>query len=320
MNPLVSVIVPAYKVEDRLVRCLDSLRRQSMKEIEVVLVDDASPDHCGEICEAYARKDVRFKVIHHKENRGLSVARNTGIKAATAVYLMFLDGDDEVHTDFCKAAYDCAVQNHSDLVMFRHKEVKYNCIANIGDKSISGFASGNISKEEALDLMQGAIGQVAWNKLYHKNLFSDISFPQGFLYEDWGTTYKTVLKAKRIYYLDKVLYYHYQRPGSIITFRNEKAVRDRYMLMMQQYSALKNWGGYPAEKLDALLQTIAMDYCIKRKRDVTDQDYVFCAGILRACNAIPAHFNCSRKVLFLLFKHCFPLFEMSCLMWNKKYT
>jgi len=79
MRPLVSVIVPVYKVEVLLARCLDSLCRQSLKEIEIILIDDASPDRSGEICEKYAEKDSRFRVIHHPQNRGLSVARNTGI-------------------------------------------------------------------------------------------------------------------------------------------------------------------------------------------------------------------------------------------------
>ncbi len=95
MRPLVSVIVPVYKVEDVLARCLDSLCRQSLKEIEILLVDDASPDRCGEICEEYAEKDSRFRVIHHPENRGLSAARNTGIAQASADYLMFVDSDED---------------------------------------------------------------------------------------------------------------------------------------------------------------------------------------------------------------------------------
>lgn len=118
MQPLVSVIVPVYKVEDCLRRCLDSLRRQSLSNIEIILVDDASPDRCGEICEEYASKDVRFSVIHQSENRGVSAARNTGIKKAVGNYLMFVDSDDYVHEDFCKLPYECALKNQADLVMF----------------------------------------------------------------------------------------------------------------------------------------------------------------------------------------------------------
>ncbi len=118
MQLLVSVIVPVYNVEKYIVRCLESLRRQSLQNIEIILVDDASPDRCGEICEAYAAKDARFKVIHHAENLGLSAARNTGIQKAVADYLMFVDSDDWVHEDFCKVAYTKAVFFRSCPVFF----------------------------------------------------------------------------------------------------------------------------------------------------------------------------------------------------------
>ena len=116
MHPLVSVIVPVYKVEKYLVRCLDSLRGQSLHDIEIILIDDASPDSCGKICEEYAAKDVRFKVIYHAENRGLSEARNTGIKHAIAEFLMFVDSDDWVQEDFCKEAYELFPENSVVLI------------------------------------------------------------------------------------------------------------------------------------------------------------------------------------------------------------
>ena len=123
MKPLVSVIVPVYGVEDYLTRCLDSLCKQNLKNIEILLIDDASPDRCGEICDSYAVKDARFTVIHNENNKGLSVARNIGIEHATADYLMFVDGDDWVHEDFCKAPYECAVYHKADLIMFRYQSI-----------------------------------------------------------------------------------------------------------------------------------------------------------------------------------------------------
>ena len=114
----VSVIVPLYNVEKYLARCLDSLCRQSLREIEIILVDDGSTDSSGEICEAYAAKDARFKVIHHTENKGVSVVRNTGVAHASGDYLMFVDSDDYVHEDYCRLPYEYAVKYHADLVMF----------------------------------------------------------------------------------------------------------------------------------------------------------------------------------------------------------
>ena len=117
-KPLVSIIVPVYKVEDVLARCLDSLCRQSLRDIEIILVNDASPDRCGEICEQYAAQDERIRVFRHPENRGLSAARNTGIALSSANYLMFADSDDWVHEDFCKLPYECAVKHQADMVIF----------------------------------------------------------------------------------------------------------------------------------------------------------------------------------------------------------
>ncbi len=167
MKPLVSVIVPVYKVEDCLVRCLDSLCRQSLRDIEIIIIDDASPDRCGEICEEYAARDARIKVIHHSENRGLSAARNTGIKEAAADYLMFVDSDDYVHEDFCKLPFGCAVHYQADLVLFRFKNTAQKKL--IGGQFykniIASAASGYRTQIEALDLLHREIEQYAWNKL-----------------------------------------------------------------------------------------------------------------------------------------------------------
>ena len=189
-HPLVSVIVPVYKVEDVLARCLDSLCRQSLREIEIILVDDASPDRCGEICEQYATENTRFKVIHHPENRGLSAARNTGIAHASSDYLMFVDSDDWVHEDFCKLPYECAVQQQADLVLFCFQFIDKNGSPRLKKKA-DNRDSGKLTRLEAFELMLNKISFAAWNKLYSRKLFQTISYPVGYFYEDVGTTYKT---------------------------------------------------------------------------------------------------------------------------------
>lgn len=109
MKQLISIIVPVYKVEKYLECCLDSLCKQSMPEIEIILIDDASPDRCGEICDAYAAKDTRFRVVHHPTNKGVSAVRNQGIRLASCDYIMFVDSDDWVADDLCKEAYQCTM-------------------------------------------------------------------------------------------------------------------------------------------------------------------------------------------------------------------
>lgn len=321
MNPLISVIVPVFNVEDYLPRCLDSLRNQSIYEIEFILIDDASVDSCGEICEKYSAKDSRFKVIHHLENKGLSAARNAGIQIATADYLMFVDSDDYVHKDFCWLPYECAVKTHSDLVMFRLQHIKkskgYN--QHLNDE-VNSRQSGCITQIEAIELLHDGVGHTAMNKLYQKSFFNTISYPIGSLYEDVGTTYKTVLQANSIYYLDKVLYYHCYRFGSITTIQTEKSLRDFFEMSMQQYRDLTAWG-YPSDKLDFFLKDRTLAYCKKyysiRKLYDSDFRYLFCKRVLCSSKDIPSKFRRQNKVLFVLFKYCRPLFFLSCLLYDK---
>ena len=315
-QPLVSVIVPIYKVEDVLARCLDSLCRQSLRDIEIILVDDASSDRCGEICDRYAAEDVRFKVIHHPENRGLSAARNTGIANASADYLMFVDSDDWVHVDFCKLPYECAEQQQADLVLFSYQPINKNGLPGLKKKA-DNRVSGKLSRLEAIELMLNKIGVSAWNKLYSRNLFQTVSYPEGYFYEDIGTTYKTVLLADTIYYLDDVLYYHCFHEGSITTLKTEKLYSDYFEMSMQLYRDLFVWG-YPEDKLKILLNNISLTYCIRKKPAANDVKYAFCRKVLQSVKQIPEGLTWKRKVLLVLLKYCSPLFELVCDMWGKR--
>lgn len=320
-QPLVSVIVPVYKVEDVLARCMDSLCRQSLRDIEIILVDDASPDRCGEICEQYASADRRIRVIHHSENRGVSAARNTGVANATAEYLMFVDSDDWVHEDFCKDAYECAVKNQADLVMFKFQSEKnFSYFGCKGSNTNSIMQRGIKTRLEAMELIEtsrNGVGPSLVNKLYQKELFHNITFLPGCLYEDAGTTYKLVWKATRIYFLNTVLYNYCYREGSITTLKTEKALRDWNVMLMQQYNDLSDWG-YPQHKLKQLLKNIALWYCIKKKPDDYDMYYKHYADIIHCSKNVPDNFRWEKKVLFVLFKYCKPLFEIICHLFNLK--
>lgn len=317
MKPLISIIVPIYKVEDVLVRCLDSLCRQSLRDIEVILIDDASTDMCCEICEEYAVIDKRFRVIHHEVNRGLSAARNTGIKEATADYLMFVDSDDYVHKDFCRLPYECAVQKQADLVLFSYQSVKKDGSVRAVNRE-KGQVLSKLSRLEAIELMSHEVGYFAWNKLYSRKLFNNVSYPEGYLYEDAGTTHKTFLLADRIYYLNKALYYHYYREGSITRLRTEKALHDYFMMFMQQYRDLASWG-YQTNKLELLLNNIVLTYCIRKKTDSDDAIYVFCRNTLRATKTVPKGFTWRRKIMFILLKYCPSLFDSVCILWGQRW-
>lgn len=318
MFPLVSVIVPVYNVEEYLPRCLDSLCRQSLTNIEILLIDDSSADRCGVICDAYAEKDSRFRVFHNKSNQGLSIARNIGIAYANSSYVMFVDSDDWVHEDFCKAAYECAVNNQADLVMFRFEHYKGNEQFGGNNNTKRLLPSGYKTRIEAMELLHRGVEQYAWNKMYRKELFHNISYSPGYLFEDLGVTYKLVWKASRIYYLDKVLYYYSYREGSIVASKTEKALNDRFELFMQQYQDLEAWC-YPKDKLNAFLNNIAIDFCIKKKPEPTDERYILCEKILIENKGVPVNFTWERKVLFFMFKYCRSFFEFICILFHKKY-
>lgn len=317
MKPLVSIIVPVYKVEDYLERCLDTLCRQSLKDIEIILVDDGSPDRSGKICDRYAKEDRRIKVLRHPENRGLSAARNTGIAYATADYLMFVDSDDWVHEDFCKLPYEYAMQHQADLVMFCYQRIKKDgSVRSI--KKAEGVGSFQLTRLEAIEFLLQSVGVFPWNKLYRRRLFNNVSYPEGYVYEGTGTVYKTVLLSETIFYLDKVLYYYCYHEGSITTLRTEKVLRDWSKMYMQQYCDLAAWG-YPEEKLETLLLNFAIMYCIRKRRDVSDPEYMSWADTLRSCKCFPESFTWKQKVLLVLFKYCPILFEWICILYGKKF-
>ena len=326
MKPLVSVIVPVYKVEDYLNRCFNSLCRQSLKDIEILLIDDASPDRCGDICEQYAAKDIRFKVIHHPKNKGLSEARNTGIRLAKADFLMFVDSDDWVHKDFCKDAYKCAMHYQADLVIFLSRRIKntksiwdvcYHMHGGSYNNSTTSQQSGYKSRMEAMDLLHQGAGPAAWNKLYRKELFRDISFPPGYLCEDTGTIYKTIWKASSIYFLNKILYYYCPRIDSITMMKTDKYLYDRTELCLQQYHDLAKWG-YPPVKLNEVLIRFSLLYCMNKKPDTSDKYYTFFANVLLKNDLIPNNLTKRQKVMLVLYRDYRPLFELLCALYHKK--
>lgn len=212
MNEVVSVIIPIYKVEKYLPRCVDSIINQTYQNLEIILVDDGSPDNCGKMCDEYAKKDERIKVIH-KQNGGLSDARNVGIEEATGKYIAFVDSDDFVTKDYIEYMYDMIAKYDSNLaisgvqVVWKSDEI----IEKPGTKIIK------LSSEDTFkNLLFGqGIDVCAYAKLYRMELFKDIKFPKGKVYEDTAIMYKIIEKAEKIVYGDKKNYYYIARAGSI---------------------------------------------------------------------------------------------------------
>ncbi len=210
----ISVIVPVYKVENYLEKCVNSLLSQTLRDIEIILVDDGSPDKCGEICEDFAQKDNRVKVLH-KKNGGLSDARNFGISVATSPYIGFVDSDDYVAADMYETLYDNMTQHDADVSICG----LYDCYKTRKIPQFTGSEFLMLSNKEALGLaLEGKkISVNAVNKLYKKELFQEIKFPRGKLFEDAFTIPKILATAKKIVVAPSPKYFYVHREDSITT-------------------------------------------------------------------------------------------------------
>lgn len=210
----ISVIVPIYKVEEYLERCVRSIQNQLYKNLEIILVDDGSPDRCPKMCDAFAQSDSRIRVIH-KPNGGLSDARNAGIEASTGEYITFLDSDDWIdppmlaHLLWLCKAHNAAIG-----------ECSYRCLLPDEVRAESACTGAVLERtpvqaiEDNLDWKN--CKPVAWNKLYRRDVIRNVRYPVGKLHEDEFTTHKFYLEASKIVYVD-VAYYNYdcRRSGSI---------------------------------------------------------------------------------------------------------
>ena len=208
MNDLISVIIPIYKVEKYLDACIESVVNQSYKKLEIILVDDGSPDSCPQKCDEWAKKDKRIRVIH-KENGGLSDARNIGIDNSKGDYILFVDSDDfiplysiydmyksmyESDADICEG--DMKIINNHELQKDQHKE----------------YIIKEYKKEDAMENMMylNDFKNSAWSKLYKREVIGNIRFPKGKIYEDLATTYKFFEKANKVIKINTIVYYYFQ--------------------------------------------------------------------------------------------------------------
>ncbi len=211
---LISVIVPIYNVEKYLRQCVDSILGQTYPNLEIILVDDGSPDGCGGICDAYAAKDVRIRVIH-KENGGLSHARNAGIDMARGDYLAFVDSDDYLEPDAYETMLDAARRYGAKLVCAgRYDEDEQGgqrCLGLCPEREEFLSAETIIRKIFHWEHLDSA----SWDKLYARELFRDIRYPVGRVVEDVPTTYRLVLLAEGGVLLPKPIYHYRHRAGSI---------------------------------------------------------------------------------------------------------
>lgn len=219
MEALISVIVPVYKVEAYLGRCVESILAQTYKNIEILLVDDGSPDNCPQMCEAYGEKDPRIRVIH-QENKGLSGARNTGIDHAKGEYLAFIDSDDKWSPHFLESLYRAMKLYDAQISQCRWEYMHGDEIKEAYDASAKIVCCSGREMLGNLFIQTGAYYVVAWNKLYKKELFDGIRYPEGRIHEDEATTYRLFDRAEKCVHVDNALYGYFVGSGGTSITRN----------------------------------------------------------------------------------------------------
>ena len=210
----ISVIVPVYRVEPYLNRCVQSIVDQTYRNLEIILVDDGSPDNCPAICDAWAARDSRIKVIH-KENGGLSDARNAGMTAAAGEYIGFVDSDDWIEADMYRLLYENMVEHDSDISACGVEMVWDN---GTPSQILTKAGSCVMDVQEAMrSLIQETwLKQPVWYKLYKRKLIQEIPFPVRKYHEDVFWSYQAVGNARKVSVFDRLCYHYMQRDGSIM--------------------------------------------------------------------------------------------------------
>ncbi len=297
--PMVSIIVPCYNVEQYLPKCIESILNQSYANWELILIDDGSPDSSGNICDSYADKDNRIRVIH-KENGGLSSARNAGIDIAKGEYITCLDSDDYWHKDFLKVLLNYSKQYNAEIVQCGFRKVKDNCIdKNEHPGRVNLYDNHSVFIKQACKI-------TIWAKLYKRNLFEEIRMPIGKINEDDYTTWKLYFKAKKICVLTGCFYYYRINPHSImakqkkeirldfidaynerISFFNKKSIRDLEDISRLQYCK-------------ALFLSILNTNINTSKRELLIKCFNENWNIIKKSEYIPIKF----RIIFLAYSYC----------------
>lgn len=232
MDKLISVVVPVYRVEQYLDECVNSIVNQTYQNLEIILVDDGSPDNCPKMCDEWAKKDVRIKVLH-KKNGGLAAARKSGLLKSTGEYVCFVDSDDFIDERTCEIALNTILQNDADIVVYDWQA--FPKWVN-GMLTPENFSDGALEVKTAVgELVIGNMNNYFWNKLYKRSVLQEVDFLEGRIWEDIGVMYNIFLNAKKIYCTTEKLYYYRMREGSIIHSMSQKALEDIFFAQKKRY-------------------------------------------------------------------------------------
>ena len=328
MEGLVSIIIPVYNVQNELKLCLDSVISQTYRNIEIIIIDDGSTDKSAKICDDYKKIDNRIMVIH-KLNGGLSDARNIGLEHASGEYVYFLDSDDLIKNDTIELLINVCKKYNAEIgiswfVPFYSNLELEKLLPSFGNKEIE-----IMNKKEAIEkmILPGNYDHSGCGKLYKRNLWTDITFPKGKLYEDLYTTYDLFYKANKVIYLQEPKYLYRQRVGSIMN--SKIGLKHLELLDISNMVASKLVTWYPDfEEIvrNKETQTYAnllfkiMNYDRKIYKDTQKRIVALCRkNVIKCCCSPYMKTNDKIKILLIsLNKSIYPIFYKIALKRNMK--
>lgn len=235
MDPLISVIVPVYKAERYLNECVDSVLSQSHTNLEVILIDDGSPDKCGEICDHYAASDERVRVIH-QPNKGVAAARNAGLPLAKGDYLFFVDSDDYLTADCIEKHVAVALKHDADMVCAQNYNVDENGI--LLNKKSADYGELIVMDANSAMRFYASKEWGPWNRLIKKEIHTNITFPQYAIHEDEAIKFLLLERCRKVAEMPDVLYM-YRQHGNSITATSGADRMDMFYSRLENYRFLE---------------------------------------------------------------------------------
>lgn len=278
MKPKVSIVVPIYNMERYLEKCINSILKQTLSNIELILVNDGSTDKSGELCDRYAQIDKRIKVIH-KENGGVSSARNAGLQVVNGDYIGFVDPDDYIDEQMYKALYNQAIHDFSSIVLCDFYTVSEDGqLLNHTDKDENNEKSKQYTNIEALKEMfniekvynLGTEVNPKWiimcNKIFSRNLFKELRFVENRIYEDEYIAHELLYRSKKVSYIPKKYYYYVQRENSLSNFSFNMKKFERIYALKQRADFFKEKGLYELhyKTLKGLMDSFFWNYYVAK--------------------------------------------------------
>lgn len=272
-KPLVSVIVPVYKAEAFLDKCMESLLGQSYSKLEIILVDDGSPDRCPQLCESWSKKDARIRVLH-KENSGAADARNCGAAAASGDYISFVDADDFISADYVQYLLSLLTDTGGDIACGSIRLVDYpdaSCFDEGREDRVIAFDRLTAYRALCLEYYMPLVAPVA--KLFPAAMIKGIPFPAGRLHEDEATMYKLYFEAEKTVLGTREIYAYYQNPGSVTHNKTRRHMQAVVLAFCEQCDFFRDKGC-------AELQKIAVERLLSFLVDLADRGDEVCKEFL----------------------------------------